>query len=56
MKQVSNFDHLYHSISNAIVYLLKRNVKPFRGFGAEDQHLEADNQKRGCPIKVNDKF
>ena len=58
MKRVSNLDHLYRIISNVIVYLLKRNETISRFWCRRPimTVLEADNQKRRCPMKVNDKF
>ena len=58
MKQVSNLDHLYHIISNVIIYLLKRNetIPRFWCIRPIMTVVEADNQKRGCPMKVNDEF
>ena len=58
MKQVSNLDHLYHIISNVIIYLLKRNetISRFWCIRPIMTVVEGDNQKRGCPMKVNDEF
>ena len=58
MKQVSNLERLYHIISNVIVYLLKRNETIPRFWCRRPimTVVEADHQKRGCLMKVNDEF
>ena len=59
MKQVSNLERLYHIISNVIVYLLKRNETIRPRFWCRRPIMtviEADHQKRGCLMKVNDEF